>query len=216
MRVFTNVITAPNDINSIWAAPRPGYSIQSRIGVFECLWSTTRRGRIIKRTRQILIFVIVVVAIVALDQASKYMVETAVPLNRHVEVIPGYLDIVHVRNPGAAFGILAQSAWDWRKTFFVSVSGIALAVILWLVAFGVTPDLFLLGGYSLFFGGTLGNLIDRLRFGEVIDFLDVHVENLHWPAFNVADSALCVGAALFFIHIVRSSRTTRESLDTSA
>jgi signal peptidase II len=76
---------------------------------------------------------------------------------------------------------------------------IALAVILWLVAFGVTPDLFLLGGYSLFFGGTLGNLIDRLRFGEVIDFLDVHVENLHWPAFNVADSALCVGAALFFI-----------------
>jgi signal peptidase II len=152
---------------------------------------------------------------VALDQASKYMVETAVPLNRHVEVIPGYLDIVHVRNPGAAFGILSQSAWDWRKTFFVSVSGIALAVILWLVAFGVTPDLFLLGGYSLFFGGTLGNLIDRLRFGEVIDFLDVHVENLHWPAFNVADSALCVGAALFFIHIVRSSRTTRESLDTS-
>jgi signal peptidase II len=60
---------------------------------------------------------------VALDQASKYMVETAVPLNRHVEVIPGYLDIVHVRNPGAAFGILSQSAWDWRKTFFVSVSG---------------------------------------------------------------------------------------------
>ena len=63
-------------------------------------------------------------------------------------------------------------------------------------------ELGLLAGYSLFFGGALGNLIDRIRFGEVIDFLDVHWGNLHWPAFNVADSALCVGAGLFLLHVV--------------
>jgi len=131
---------------------------------------------------------------------------SSIAINTGFELVPGYLDIVHVRNKGAAFGILSQSTWDLRSALFLVVAFVALLVILRLLASTEAPDPFLLGGYSLFFGGTLGNLIDRLRFGEVIDFLDVHIGNAHWPAFNVADSALCVGAALFILHVIFAGR----------
>jgi len=130
-------------------------------------------------------------------------------LNSGFQVVQGYVDIVHVRNKGAAFGILSQSTWDLRSTLFLVVAFVALAVIFRLLSSTEDPDPYLLGGYSLFFGGTLGNLTDRVRFGEVIDFLDVHTGNAHWPAFNVADSALCLGAALFILHIVRAGRQVR-------
>lgn len=163
-----------------------------------------KEGATIKNSTKFLVFTLVAVAIVVTDQITKHVISTEIQLNSGTEVIPGLLNLVHVRNPGAAFGFLSQSSWDLRPVFFISVSCVALVVILWLVATTDEPDAFLIAGYSLFFGGTLGNLIDRIRFGEVIDFLDVHIGTAHWPAFNVADSALCLGATCFFIHIFRT------------
>ncbi len=140
---------------------------------------------------------------------SKHLIVSSIPLNSGFQLVPGYVDIVHVRNKGAAFGLLSQSTWNLRSTLFLVVHFVALVVILSLLASTDNPDPYLLGGYSLFFGGALGNLIDRVRLGEVIDFLDVHIGNAHWPAFNVADSALCLGVALFILHFLRAGRQTR-------
>jgi signal peptidase II len=139
---------------------------------------------------------VIALLIVAADQATKQMVLDWVPLNGGYEVIPEFMNIVHARNPGSAFGILS-SRW-----FLLAVSVFAVLVIGWLVVESKELTVILLAGYSLFLGGALGNLVDRIRFGEVIDFLDVYVGNFHWPAFNVADSALCLGTACFFIHVL--------------
>lgn len=140
--------------------------------------------------------------VVVLDQVTKYLVASYIPLHESIPVIAGYVSLVHVRNPGAAFGILSEFGGIPRGVFFVLVSIVALAVILWLVVTSKENDPWLLGGYTLFFGGALGNLVDRFRFGEVVDFLDVHMGPYHWPAFNVADSALCVGTAVFFAYFL--------------
>ncbi len=134
--------------------------------------------------------------IVAADQATKQMVLDWVPLNGGYEVIRGFMNIVHARNPGRLRDTLQPMVPPWRLRVF------AVLIIGWLVIESKELNLVLLAGYALFLGGALGNLIDRIRFGEVIDFLDVYVGNFHWPAFNVADSALCVGTACFFIHVL--------------
>ena len=163
------------------------------------------------RKRTLLVFISVVALIVIADQATKALVAASVPLDRGVELVPGILDIVHARNPGAAFGMFSQSVSPWRRLFFIGISIVALAVILWLVLESPRIEGFLLGGYSLFFGGTLGNLVDRVRFGEVIDFINVHWGKFYWPAFNVADSALCIGTALFLLHFLRQKGAERDT-----
>lgn len=154
----------------------------------------------IRGYRKYLIFGLVAFLILAADQFTKYLVLAYVPLNGGFEIVPGYVDLVHARNPGAAFGIMAGSLWGFRSTFFLLISVVALAIILWMLIRFKESGLLLLLGYAFFFGGAAGNLVDRIRYGEVIDFLDFHVANVHWPAFNVADSALCIGTALFFLH----------------
>jgi len=136
------------------------------------------------------------------DQVTKQLVIESIPLHTGIEVIPGFFDLAHVRNPGVAFGMMAGNAWSFQRTFFILLSLAAIAAILWVIYSSAAIELSLLAGYCLFFGGASGNLIDRVRFGEVIDFLDVHWGNVHWPAFNVADSALCVGVGLFLIHFI--------------
>jgi len=140
--------------------------------------------------------------LVIADQVTKFLVISSISLNGAMELIPGVADLVHARNPGAAFGMMAGSAWEFRSLFFILVSVAALVIIAAVVAFSKDIDSYLLLAYSLFFGGALGNLVDRIRFGEVIDFLDLHWGGLHWPAFNVADSALSVGAVLFVFHLL--------------
>lgn len=153
--------------------------------------------------RRILLFALCALAVVVCDQATKYAIVSSIPVNHAVEIIPGFFDLVHARNPGAAFGMFSQSTAGYRSTFFIAISIAALVVILWLVITTREMDGYLLVGYTLFFGGAAGNLIDRLLYGEVIDFLDFYVRNVHWPAFNVADSALCAGTACFFLHVFR-------------
>lgn len=143
--------------------------------------------------------------IAAVDQLTKWLVLSFIPLDGGINVVPGLVNIVHARNPGAAFGIMSQHSSDFRWLFLLAVSVAALLVVLWLVLSSHDLSTGLLIGYSLFFGGAAGNLIDRARFGEVIDFLDVFVGQYHWPAFNVADSALCVGVGLFALCAIRDS-----------
>jgi signal peptidase II len=148
--------------------------------------------------RRLVIFAVIVLAVLAADQFSKYMVLKHIPLHGGFEAIQGYVNLVHARNTGGAFGMWAGTG-GW---FFTGVSFVALAAILWLVLSSRDDEVLLTIGYSLFFGGALGNLVDRLRFGEVVDFIDFHVGAWHWPAFNVADSSLCAAVALIFLHFL--------------
>lgn len=131
-------------------------------------------------------------AVVALDQIAKALVREFLPLHDSVVLVEGFVNLVHVRNPGAAFSLLADAPAWFRGPFFLGVTAAAVVLLLLLsrrIEPGdrVTP--LALGGVL---GGALGNLIDRLAWGEVIDFVDVHWNDLHWPAFNVADSTITV------------------------
>lgn len=152
--------------------------------------------------KRIVILFIGAAAVVVLDQLTKYLVAISVPLNSGFEIIPDYFNLVHTRNPGAAFGMFADSASASRRLFFAGVSVFAAVIVVWLALSGEEDSTILSAGYAFFLGGVIGNLVDRIRFGEVIDFLDFHVGTAHWPAFNVADSALCVGTALFLLHLL--------------
>jgi signal peptidase II len=154
--------------------------------------------------RKYLVFGIIVIVTVLLDQITKHLIVSHIPVDHGFEQIPGILNIVHARNPGSAFSLFANFSSSFRGLFFVAISVAALVVIGWLVAAANELNWPLLIGYSCFFGGALGNLIDRIRFGEVVDFLDFHVGTLHWPAFNVADATLCIGIGFFFIHMLTS------------
>ena len=149
------------------------------------------------------IFGLTAITIIVSDQLTKAILAASIPLNSAVTIIPGYFDLVHVRNPGAAFGMLAQSESWFRLAFFPLISILATTVILWLLFQAESNDWKLVLALAFFFGGLFGNFIDRMRFGEVVDFIDVHMGAMHWPAFNVADSALCVGTALFFLCLLR-------------
>jgi len=157
--------------------------------------------------KKFLVFACIACAIVVIDQVTKYAINTGIPVDDGFQLVPGFLNIVHARNPGAAFGILADSASSYRSLFFVLVSVVAAVAIIGLIASAKELDRWLLLGYSCFFGGALGNLLDRIRFGEVVDFLDFHVGRVHWPSFNVADSMLCVGIGFFFIHFLTAKNS---------
>jgi signal peptidase II len=141
-------------------------------------------------------------AVILLDQATKAIVLARLVPGFPVDVIPGFLSLTLVFNPGLAFGLLADLPAGWRW-LVAALSVIALLVLL-RVATRVLPE----GGWptrlavGLIFGGALGNLIDRARFGGVVDFVDVHVRGWHWPAFNVADAAITVGVILFAIRLL--------------
>jgi len=144
-----------------------------------------------------LILLVVSVLVLVLDQASKLFIDRTMPLHSSNTVIDGFFNITYVRNQGAAFGMLANSSF--RLPFFILVSAVAVCVILVVVKRLREDQKFAAVSLSLIFSGALGNLIDRVRLGEVIDFLDVHWFDHHWPAFNIADSAICVGVALLAI-----------------
>ena len=140
------------------------------------------------------------------DQATKIYIDASMPLHDSFSVIPGFFSITHVRNPGAAFGFLAGASPLFRNVFFVGVTLAAILLILHYVRTSKAEERLLTLSLSLILSGAVGNLIDRIRFGEVIDFLDVYIGSHHWPAFNVADSAISVGAVILFVELVRQGR----------
>ena len=142
----------------------------------------------------------IVAAVIVLDQFTKYVVLQRFSLHESVPVIPGFFNLTYVRNPGAAFGILAGAHGAWRTVFFITVSLVALAVIITLVR--KTHDRLPLVAFALIGGGAVGNLIDRVRSGEVVDFIEWYYRSYHWPAFNIADSAISVGVALLAVDML--------------
>jgi signal peptidase II len=147
-------------------------------------------------------------AVVALDQISKAIALDRLPLGVPIAVIDGLLALTLVLNPGLAFGLLGSVPLAWRWTV-AALSLVALAVLA-RVALRVLPA----GGWTgrmaigLIFGGAVGNLIDRARFGAVVDFVDVYWRGWHWPAFNVADSAITVGVALLALRLLNDRSTS--------
>ncbi len=134
--------------------------------------------------------------VVVLDLYSKHLVQNAFEYGEHL-TITRFFDLVRYHNEGAAFSFLAD-AGGWQKWFFSGISMIAIFMITYLLKKHQHQKLFCLG-LALVLGGAIGNLYDRLTLGYVVDFLSFHVNDLFWPAFNVADSAICVGVALLLI-----------------
>ncbi|HEX4606124.1 MAG TPA: signal peptidase II [Candidatus Angelobacter sp.] len=135
------------------------------------------------------------------DRMTKALVAQKITLHDSVDVIPGMFRLTHVQNQGAAFGLFAESPFEWKVAMLVMFSLAALAVVsalLWKNGNALNATAIAL---SLVFGGALGNLWDRVTSGRVIDFLDFYVGNHHWPAFNIADSAIVVGALLLLSEI---------------
>ena len=139
-------------------------------------------------------------AILCLDQWTKYLIVSRFYWGESLPIIRGYFDITYVRNSGAAFGLLHRAPAWFRDPFFLAVPIVALVVILVIFSRLKSGQHWTAVALSLVFGGAVGNLIDRLRFRWVIDFLYFHwKEVFYWPAFNVADSCIVVGVAILFL-----------------
>ncbi|HAS53732.1 MAG: signal peptidase II [Nitrospirae bacterium GWC2_57_13] len=143
-------------------------------------------------------------AVVILDQVTKYLIVAHVRMYEIITVIPGFFNVTHVRNRGAAFGMLSNMPELFRSLFFIAITLIAVVVIAVLVK--KTHERLQVVAFSLIAGGAVGNVIDRLRFGEVVDFIDWYVRSYHWHTFNVADSAITIGVALLIIDMLRKPR----------
>lgn len=141
-------------------------------------------------------------AVISLDQTTKWLVHQGMDLHQSVQIIPGLLNLTYVRNTGAAFGLLASPSPGLGTVTLAAFSAVAIGIIIWVwVRNRTAPGLFVCC-LALILGGAVGNLIDRIRLGEVIDFVDVYWRGHHWPAFNAADSAITIGVGLLIIHLL--------------
>jgi len=148
----------------------------------------------------------IAVAIVALDQLTKAIVRARLPLHESVSVIPGFFDLTHVRNTGAAFGMLDNTHFAYKPALMVVVALVALgAVASYALTLPATQRIARYG-LALILGGAVGNLIDRAVMGYVVDFVDVYWRGVHFWAFNVADSAITVGVALMLLDVLGVGR----------
>jgi signal peptidase II len=145
-------------------------------------------------------------AVVVIDQATKFLVKARLPLHDSVTVIPGFFDITHVRNTGAAFGMLNNVEFAYKPAVMVIVALVALgAVASYALTLPASQRIARLG-LALILGGAVGNLIDRATMGYVVDFVDVYWRGVHFWAFNVADSAITVGVALMLLDVLGVGR----------
>ena len=145
---------------------------------------------------------LIAISVVLLDRATKWVVAKNISLHDGIQVIPGFFRITHVENRGAAFGLFADSPAPWKIAMLVLFSIVALVVVsalLWRNSHSMTTTGI---GLALILGGALGNLWDRVLNGRVVDFLLFYVGSYQWPAFNVADSAIVVGAGLLVVEIL--------------
>jgi signal peptidase II len=144
-------------------------------------------------------YLLLAAAIIILDIWTKALVLARIDLHEAIPVIPHFFQLVHVRNTGAAFGIGANAS-SRIVPLLLNLGAIAVFCVVVVYALrSAVSDRLLQTGLHLILGGAIGNLLDRFRFGYVVDFLDVYVGLKHWPAFNVADSAICIGIALLFL-----------------
>ena len=150
----------------------------------------------------------IAVVVLALDQATKAWVLNTLPGAPPLTVIPGFFDLVFSRNTGGVFGLLAGAPSFARRAFFVGATAIALGVIVAFLRRWGHESRLLTVSLSLVSGGAVGNLVDRLRFGSVVDFIDWYWGSHHWYTFNIADSAISVGAVLLIVHSLLPESST--------
>lgn len=140
----------------------------------------------------------------ALDQYTKHLVVAGWDLHESTPVIPGFFSLTYVRNRGGAFGLFSDLPEAWRVTFFVAFAVATVAALVWMLRSTPREDVAQRLAITAVIGGAAGNLFDRVRYGEVVDFLDVYVRDWHWPAFNVADSFISCGVVLLLIGSLRA------------
>jgi signal peptidase II len=141
-------------------------------------------------------------AIVAADRVTKTFLDRATQPGFVRPIIPGFLNLVHARNSGIAFSIFADANSPWLRAALIALLTAAVAIFSWLLASGRAGIGAMRWGFALVLGGAAGNLIDRVLYGSVLDFLDFYVSRWHWPAFNVADSCISIGAVLILWEMV--------------
>jgi signal peptidase II len=152
--------------------------------------------------RKYWVLLICFVFIFALDQYTKYQVQQRIRLYQTIKVIDGFFNLTHLRNTGGAFGILGGGKGGVGSLFFIVVSLAAVGIILYLFHKLKEHEQILSLSLSLILSGAIGNLIDRIRYGEVVDFIDFHFFSYHWPAFNIADSAITIGIGLMVLELL--------------
>jgi len=143
-------------------------------------------------------------SVVALDQATKYYIRSTVALYDSFPVVDSFFHITHVTNPGGAFNFLSHASESVRMPFFYLATVLALGALVYFLRQIPARQTGLLIALAGVLGGAIGNLIDRVYFGAVTDFLDVFWRDYHWPAFNVADSFISIGVAVLLIHSLRA------------
>jgi len=146
-------------------------------------------------------YMLLIAAVVGLDQLTKYLVVHNMQLYESFPVIEGFFSITFILNPGAAFGMMADLNESYRQLFFIIITIIAIIIVASL-AYREKQHKLRLFSYVLIISGALGNLIDRVFVGKVVDFLDFYIGKYHWPAFNVADCAISVGIFFLIVDII--------------
>lgn len=140
------------------------------------------------------------------DRATKWLVESRMSFTDTFTVIPGFFDIVHTQNTGIAFGLFANSSSEWRTAILILLSGAALALVAAMLWSSNRMDRVSVAGLALILGGAMGNVFDRVMWGRVTDFLEFYVGTLHWPTFNIADSAIVIGSGLLVLELLKPKR----------
>lgn len=140
------------------------------------------------------------------DQFSKYAIERLTPTGTIRVIIPGLLNLVHTNNPGVAFGLLADSRQPWTASLLILFSVVVIALLGWLLATGRAGGRLAQCGLALILGGAIGNVLDRALRHSVTDFIDFYIGSHHWYTFNIADSAIVLGAGLVILELFRDWR----------
>ncbi len=158
------------------------------------MWVTVKSSSWIRA-----LVLVIAASVFALDRWTKWLIEsTFSPFDTKV-VIPGFFNLVRSENAGVAFGLFSESTSRYRTSALIVFSVVAVAILAWMLWRVERLDRVTAIGLALIFGGALGNVFDRVRAGVVTDFLDFYASNVHWYTFNIADSAICVGAGLLLI-----------------
>lgn len=143
----------------------------------------------------------IIFILVLIDQLTKIYIKHTFELYETKEIIPNFFNLTLVLNPGAAFGFLAKLDESYRQIFFIAITALAIFIVIYLMYKEINFKLRAFA-YTLILSGAIGNFIDRIYLGKVVDFLDFYIKNYHWPAFNVADSCITVGIFLLIIDIL--------------
>jgi signal peptidase II len=155
-------------------------------------------------TIHLIAYALIVIVIFAGDQITKNMVQKWIPHGTVIPVISGFFNIIHTENSGIAFSLFAGASSPWKMVLLIAVS-LALLVAIIVVALKSREMNWETGvGLALILGGASSNLLDRIRYGQVVDFLDVYYRSYHWPTFNLADSAIVVGAGFLILELLIS------------